>query len=307
MFIFFSIVVDHLSYIIILLNLPCKDSHFDKMSDLTSEQVLSNLKKGELQCREKKGGSSDVWTNFNEIVDMQDQFIDYVMCKNCEHILKYNYKIGTSTLKRHKCSFDEKQPKITSYWTTKNFPTAAKDVTTEKIVNFVCKDLRPFEIITGQGFREFAQEMINIGSKYGYLQVDELFPHPTTISRNIIKSADFLKKKIALNLKDIFEIVGGAFTSDMWTDDYRKISYISLTVHYIDDTWKMKEQILAASKFPDVRHTADNIKKVILNILKGYNLVPDSSMKRYTFVTDSASNYISAFKGLNHIPCFAHR
>jgi hypothetical protein len=69
----------------------------------------------------------------------------------------------------------------------------------------------------------------------------------------------------------------------------------------------MKEQILVASKFPDVKHTADNIKKVILNILKSYNLVPDSSMKRYMFVTDSASNYISAFKGLNHIPCFAHR
>jgi hypothetical protein len=93
------------------------------MSDLTSEQILSNLKKGELQCREKKGGSSDVWANFNEIINMQDQFIDYVICKNCEHILKYNYKTGTSALKRHKCSSDEKQPKITSYWSAKNFPT----------------------------------------------------------------------------------------------------------------------------------------------------------------------------------------
>jgi len=93
----------------------------------------------------------------------------------------------------------------------------------------------------------------------------------------------------------------------MWTDDYRKISYISLTVHYMDETWQIKDQILAASKFPDVRHTADNIKKVILGILKGYNLIPDSSIERYMFVTDSASNFISAFKGLNNIPYFAHR
>ena len=167
--------------------------------------------------------------------------------------------------------------------------------------------MRPFEIITGQGFREFAQEMINIGSIHGCLQVDDLFPHPTTISRNIIKDADSLKIKIANTLKEIFELVGGAFTTDLWTDDYRKISYISLTVHYIDESWQIKEQILAASKFPDVRHTADQIKKVILNLLKTYNLVPESSMKRYTFVTDSASNFISAFRGLNHIPCFAHR
>ena len=102
-----------------------------------------------MQCQEKKGGNSDIWTNFNEIVNIQDQFIDYVICKNCEHILKYNYKIGISALKHHKCSFDKKQPKITSYWSAKNFLTAAKDVTIEKVINFICKDLRPFEIITG--------------------------------------------------------------------------------------------------------------------------------------------------------------
>lgn len=275
------------------------------MSELTIEQIISNLKNGEFKYKEKKGGSSDVWTNFNEIIDMQDEFIGFVICINCEHILKYNYKNGTSTLKRHKCPSN--QPKITSYYSAKSFPTTAKDVTTKKIVNLVCKDLRPFEIITGQGFREFSQEMINIGSIHGCLQVDDLFPHPTTISRNIVKNAESFKIKIANTLKDIFELVGGAFTTDLWTDDYRKISYISLTVHYIDESWQLREQILAASKFPDVRHTADHIKKVILNILKGYNLAPDSSMKRYMFVTDSASNFIAAFKGLNHIPCFAHR
>ena len=74
----------------------------------------------------------------------------------------------------------------------------------------------------------------------------------------------------------------------------------------MDETWQIKDQILAASKFSDVRHTADNIKKVILGILKGYNLIPDSSIERYIFVTNSAFNFISAFKELNYIPCFAH-
>src|SRR5688572_25773163 len=184
------------------------------MSNLTTEQVISNLKRGELKCQEKSG-SSDVWENFNEIVNMQDESIGFVICKICDQVFKYNYKTGTSSLKRHKCLSDEKQPKITSYWTSKNFPTTAKDMVTKKIINLVCKDLRPFEIIVGQGFREFSQEMIDISSKYGSLQVDNLFPHPTTISRNIIKNADSLKKKIAENLKDIFELVGGAFTTDM--------------------------------------------------------------------------------------------
>lgn len=173
-------------------------------------------------------------------------------------------------------------------------------------MDLICKDLCPFDIVTGQGFREFSQELINIGSTYGRLQVDDLFPHPTTISRNLIKDADSMKSNLKSKLKSIFELNGGAFTSDMWTDDYRKISYISLTVHYIED-WQLKEQVLAASKFPELRHTAENIKKTILSILKSYDLVPDVTMKKYTFVTDSASNYILAFNGLSHIPCFAHR
>lgn len=78
------------------------------MSNLTSEQVLSNLKKEELKCWKKKDGSSNIWENFNEIINAHDQLINYVICKNCDHVLKYTYKIGTSALKHHKCSFEEK-------------------------------------------------------------------------------------------------------------------------------------------------------------------------------------------------------
>ena len=126
------------------------------MSNLTTEQVISNLKKGELKCQKKRGGSSDVWRNFNEIINMQEESIDFVICKICKHVFKYNYTTGTSALKRYKCPSDEKQPKITSYWTSKNFLTTAKDIVIKKIINLVCKDLCSFEIIVGQSFREFS-------------------------------------------------------------------------------------------------------------------------------------------------------
>src|SRR4051812_14437131 len=93
----------------------------------------------------------------------------------------------------------------------KNFPIVAKDIITKKIVDFVCKDLRQFEIISGQDFRDFSQEMIDISSTYGLLQIDDLFSHPNTISRNIIKNAESVKSNLILKLKDIFEIVGGTF------------------------------------------------------------------------------------------------
>ena len=275
--------------------------------NLNTEQIVLKIKNGELLCLEKSG-KSDVWSNFEEIVDREERPVGFVMCKDCSQVFRYDYKIGTSSLKRHKCHFhsDEKQQKITSYWGKKEIPVAAKEATSKRLINLVCKDIRPFEIIVGQGFKEFAQEMINIGAIYGNLPVDNLFPHPTTLSRNVIKKAE-VKNDLSTRLKYVFELVGGAFTTDMWTDDYRKVSYISLTVHYIDENWQICEQTLAASKFPDVSHTSEQIKKVVLGILNSYNLIPDITMKKFTFVTDSGSNFVAAFRALNHIPCFAHR
>ncbi len=85
----------------------------------------------------------------------------------------------------------------------------------KKIINLICKDLCLFDIIIGEGFREFFQKMINIGIIYRCLSVNNLFSHLTTISKNVIKEAKLVKSKLAIKLKDIFELVGGAFTIDM--------------------------------------------------------------------------------------------
>jgi len=98
--------------------------------------------------------------------------------------------------------------------------------------------------------------LINIGATYENLSVNNLLSHPTTVFRNVIKDAESIKTALASNLKIIFQEVSGAFTTDMWTDDYKKISYISLTVHYIKN-WQIKEQVLAVSKFPNISHIAE--------------------------------------------------
>ena len=49
--------------------------------------------------------------------------------------------------------------------------------------------------------------MINIGATYRCLSVDNLFSHPITISRNIIKEAKLVKSKLAIKLKDVFKLV----------------------------------------------------------------------------------------------------
>lgn len=41
-------------------------------------------------------------------------------------------------------------------------------------------------------------------------------------------------------------------TLDLWTDDYRKLSYLAITIHYIDSAWKgLVERVLCTRHFPE--------------------------------------------------------
>lgn len=47
----------------------------------------------------------------------------------------------------------------------------------------------------------------------------------------------------------------------MWTDDYKKISYISITVYYTNENWELNSNVLHVEQFPyDQKKTGDNIR-----------------------------------------------
>jgi len=54
-----------------------------------------------------------------------------------------------------------------------------------------------------------------------------------------------------------------AFTTDTWTDNYKKKSFISLTCHYISDKWALKEVTLGCKEFEPEKKTAQNIQMEI--------------------------------------------
>ena len=45
---------------------------------------------------------------------------------------------------------------------------------TKKLVNLCVLDLRPFYIVKGSGFIEFAQSMIDLGAKHGKFDVNQV-------------------------------------------------------------------------------------------------------------------------------------
>lgn len=105
-----------------------------------------------------------------------------------------------------------------------------------------------------------------------------------------------------------FTSTGGAFTTDMWTCDMTKRSYMTITVHYVQKGI-LHDRILATVFVPvDVSHTEETINKIHLNTFDVFGLRErfESAPHRFVFVTDRGSNMISAFKEYNHISCFTH-
>ena len=82
-----------------------------------------------------------------------------------------------------------------------------------------------------------------------------------------------------------------AFTTDMTTKDYTKISYSALTGHYIDPEWNLRHSTIKCQEFlEDKRHTAVNIKKETLSILNDYDITQQQlEVCDCVFTTDNGS------------------
>lgn len=234
--------------------------------------------------------------------------LPFVVCVRCDAVFSYDSaKGGTSHLRRHEeacCNaMAPTTPSIFNFFKTPRVPKAAKDRVTEKCVEFVCKDIRPFTTVAGDGFIDLAQTLINVGVKYGQLNASDLLPHPTTVSRHVSDKAEAIKA--ALVMPDIVKYVnrwGGGITTDMWTECYTQTSYITVTLHYIDDNWQLVARTLATREFEEQRHTGVNIKIDLDKILREFGI----DEKKIYFVTDRGANMLAALKNSNHISCCDH-
>jgi hypothetical protein len=92
-------------------------------------------------------------------------------------------------------------------------------------------------------------------------------------------------------------------TSDGWSSLARD-PYVSLTVHYIDNDWKLQTKCLATMYLPE-NHTGGNISNFVTDTLAEYNLYRENLV---TMTTGSAANMKSACSklGVQRLSCFGH-
>ena len=265
-----------------------------------------------------KEGKSDVWKSFKLVVDADGKSREYVQCNKCKALMSYDSKrTGTSTLNRHvancKSTSDSggaSQKSIATYVTKSadSVPLRVKQAVTQKCVIFCARDIRPFYTVKGKGFKELAQELINVGAERGKVPVSSVLPAPNTISAHCKALAAKEREAFTANVKSHLKNGGTVgMTTDMWTDDFRKINYLAVTCHYIGDDYNLIGKNLATVMFPqNKKKTGENIRKEILKLLVTTFGFAPLSLKNIVWVTDEGSNIVKALEHYTRLSCMDH-
>lgn len=280
------------------------------LSKLSLPQVTSNVASGMFKIRSISASKSDVWKQFG-IVTNDGEDLDYVACKLCHTAITYmGRQTGTSTMKRHKCRVVSNQASIVSHCVSgvSSISKSDKDTVTRACADFVCKDLRPFSTVSGDGFIQLVQSVIDVQRKHNTrLNAKDLLPHPTTVSRNVEKRAAAVLTELADLLQDAF-LNGGqvSFTGDIWTDSHRQRSFLTLTTHWIADNWDLVSRVVCTEQFdPTLKKTGINIKAAVLSVFHSVGIT-HAQIDRSVFTTDRGSNMIVALEENTRIDCIAH-
>jgi len=134
---------------------------------LEKEEARSKIASKEFSLVPKEGSSnSTVWDSFFLVVNSTSQeFMNYVSCKQCIYLYKFKKGSSPTTLVRHRCSAKENTPEASVVDIEVSDETKVEII--EKLVLLCARDLRPFNIVEGEGFRDVLQRFTSIGAKYG--------------------------------------------------------------------------------------------------------------------------------------------
>lgn len=166
-----------------------------------------------------------------------------------------------------------------------------KDIT-RAITQYIAKDMVPIQTVERDGFRCMVR---TLDAKY------EL-PGRKVFSQKLLPELYTEVRDKVMN--EIGNIEAFSATTDLWSSRTTE-PYISLTIHFIDDDWKLRNRCLQTAFFPD-DHTGALIADGLKETLTAWGL---DEARLMCMTTDSGANMVCAL-GINKWPrlaCFGHR
>ncbi|CAF3499610.1 unnamed protein product, partial [Rotaria sp. Silwood2] len=193
------------------------------------------------------------------------------------------------------------------HYATRNVSVSPDD---KKTVTIACAkycafDMRSFNSVHGNGFKQLCQVLIDIGYKHGSVKLNKpsaniLLPDRTNISRTVKQIANEYRSKINKILRQDLErvkLIG--ISTDYWKGNCSGDTYLTINIHYTKDddlmTYMLKTILFSGTK------SGENTIQTIKMVLKSYDIDPDG--KHIIYLTDNASNFISGLKEEVHLRC----
>ena len=160
-----------------------------------------------------------------------------------------------------------------------------KWVIARQLALMCCKDLLPFDIVDKPGFVKFLIQN-NAVKQEGDL------PDATTLSHSALNT---VYDEIVTAVKDVINKARKtvAVTTDMWTDNYRRRSFMAVTLHFCLPDFTLQSIVLKTAVFTEA-HTGDNIEAELKKTLTFFGLED----KTVVYVTDQGSNIQKACRNM---------
>lgn len=250
-------------------------------------EYMSKIKDGTYTHRAKSKSRSPVWQILHEIFDDRGKKVaNFYYCTTCKKVL-YNYSHhisgNTTQLRRHACISPLKSTPV-NMEDFENLKQAA--------AKFVCLDFRPFNAVECTGLRDMLAAAFEIGQKYPNMSTDEFLtciPSRNTVKTTVSGNAANAKPLI----EDIFEeaIKQGGFgcTLDLWTDNFKSISYMVITANaYLlrDAFIEQKRLVFHMNHITDIVKSKEVIKAHIIKVFHDFGLDQHALKTNVTFTTD---------------------
>ncbi|XXQ31720.1 Uncharacterized protein PBTT_02178 [Plasmodiophora brassicae] len=121
------------------------------------------------------------------------------------------------------------------------------------------EDMRPFHMVGNQGFLAAMQTAYDIGmATKKPMRICDLVCVPKAVKLATVQRCEKLTTKVksVLNAHIKDKVIFGAMT-DIWADGINNVSFMSVTLHHIDEDFILHARTVSCDQFPEgSRHSA---------------------------------------------------
>lgn len=181
---------------------------------------------------------------------------------------------------------------ITSYTFDKRPLSSSKSKQIDnQLLKMIVKEYHPFSIVEDVEFRNLIHLLC---PSYN-------IPTRKTVSASLVP---ICYNEVKMQMKALFQpTTAVSLTADGWTSQNNQHHFYAITAHFIDENTVLQNVLVDCIHYEN-RHTADNISKMLKDVLCEWGLQNNV----IAIVTDNASNMLKAVRNLGwrQVRCTAH-